>query len=141
MNQVNSSSSLTMGTGDENLEGKPNSEQPNQSNNSGKHNGKQPKDNSQSSDAPKEEYIHVRARRGQATNSHSLAERVSIGYEIMDNSFTFNSDEKHGFILVSHHHKQKGLSSTPLELFPPTRQRQSFPIVNLSLFILILIFR
>ncbi|XP_071716084.1 transcription factor bHLH49-like [Rutidosis leptorrhynchoides] len=29
-----------------------------------------------SSDANKEEYIHVRARRGQATNSHSLAERV-----------------------------------------------------------------
>ncbi|KAI7742763.1 hypothetical protein M8C21_021136 [Ambrosia artemisiifolia] len=38
---------------------------------SGKH-----KQVSQSSDAPKEEYIHVRARRGQATNSHSLAERV-----------------------------------------------------------------
>ncbi|PWA88734.1 Myc-type, basic helix-loop-helix (bHLH) domain-containing protein [Artemisia annua] len=37
----------------------------------GKH-GKQ----AQSSDAQKEEYIHVRARRGQATNSHSLAERV-----------------------------------------------------------------
>lgn len=36
-------------------------------------NGKQAKD---SSDAPKEDYIHVRARRGQATNSHSLAERV-----------------------------------------------------------------
>ncbi|OVA15415.1 Myc-type [Macleaya cordata] len=34
------------------------------------------KDNSQASDAPKEDYIHVRARRGQATNSHSLAERV-----------------------------------------------------------------
>ncbi|KAI3696189.1 hypothetical protein L1987_79199 [Smallanthus sonchifolius] len=31
---------------------------------------------SHSSDAQKEEYIHVRARRGQATNSHSLAERV-----------------------------------------------------------------
>ncbi|XP_011070886.1 transcription factor bHLH49 isoform X1 [Sesamum indicum] len=31
---------------------------------------------SQGSDPPKEEYIHVRARRGQATNSHSLAERV-----------------------------------------------------------------
>ncbi|GMJ04584.1 CIB1 Like protein 1 [Hibiscus trionum] len=31
---------------------------------------------SQASDPPKEEYIHVRARRGQATNSHSLAERV-----------------------------------------------------------------
>lgn len=28
------------------------------------------------SDTPKEDYIHVRARRGQATNSHSLAERV-----------------------------------------------------------------
>ncbi|KAF5201525.1 Transcription factor bhlh [Thalictrum thalictroides] len=33
------------------------------------------KDSSQNSDA-KEDYIHVRARRGQATNSHSLAERV-----------------------------------------------------------------
>ncbi|XP_031493447.1 transcription factor bHLH49-like isoform X1 [Nymphaea colorata] len=76
INQVNSSSSFAMDTGDDNLESKPNSEQPTQSNNSGKHNGKQPKDNSQSSDAPKEEYIHVRARRGQATNSHSLAERV-----------------------------------------------------------------
>ncbi|KAJ0965346.1 hypothetical protein J5N97_026484 [Dioscorea zingiberensis] len=35
--------------------------------------GKQAKD---CSDSPKEDYIHVRARRGQATNSHSLAERV-----------------------------------------------------------------
>lgn len=26
---------------------------------------------------PKQDYIHVRARRGQATDSHSLAERVS----------------------------------------------------------------
>ncbi|KAK8493542.1 hypothetical protein V6N13_099830 [Hibiscus sabdariffa] len=34
------------------------------------------KQGSQTSDPPKEEYIHVRARRGQATNSHSLAERV-----------------------------------------------------------------
>ncbi|PON79809.1 Basic helix-loop-helix transcription factor [Parasponia andersonii] len=34
------------------------------------------KQGSQGSDPPKEEYIHVRARRGQATNSHSLAERV-----------------------------------------------------------------
>lgn len=40
--------------------------------------GKQGKQDSQPSDAPKEEYIHVRARRGQATNSHSLAERVKI---------------------------------------------------------------
>ncbi|PKA52990.1 Transcription factor bHLH49 [Apostasia shenzhenica] len=30
----------------------------------------------ESGEAPKEDYIHVRARRGQATNSHSLAERV-----------------------------------------------------------------
>ncbi|KAJ8529161.1 hypothetical protein K7X08_035996 [Anisodus acutangulus] len=41
-----------------------------------KHGGKNSKQRSQSSDPPKEEYIHVRARRGQATNSHSLAERV-----------------------------------------------------------------
>ncbi|KAK4260929.1 hypothetical protein QN277_003989 [Acacia crassicarpa] len=38
--------------------------------------GKNTKQGSQASDPPKEEYIHVRARRGQATNSHSLAERV-----------------------------------------------------------------
>ncbi|XP_061991165.1 transcription factor bHLH49 isoform X2 [Rosa rugosa] len=38
--------------------------------------GKLVKQGSQTSDLPKEEYIHVRARRGQATNSHSLAERV-----------------------------------------------------------------
>ncbi|KAK2452667.1 transcription factor bHLH49 [Trifolium repens] len=38
--------------------------------------GKQTKDNSPSGDASKDNFIHVRARRGQATNSHSLAERV-----------------------------------------------------------------
>lgn len=38
--------------------------------------GKHDKPGSQESDLPKEEYIHVRARRGQAINSHSLAERV-----------------------------------------------------------------
>ncbi|CAN6450159.1 unnamed protein product [Victoria cruziana] len=37
---------------------------------------KQSKDHSQNGDAPKEDFVHVRARRGQATNSHSLAERV-----------------------------------------------------------------
>ncbi|XP_076909849.1 transcription factor bHLH49-like [Bidens hawaiensis] len=41
-----------------------------------KSSGKHGKQVSQSSDVQKEEYIHVRARRGQATNSHSLAERV-----------------------------------------------------------------
>ena len=33
---------------------------------------------------PKQDYIHVRARRGQATDSHSLAERVNHSY-----SFSF----------------------------------------------------
>ncbi|KAI4337088.1 hypothetical protein L6164_015542 [Bauhinia variegata] len=41
-----------------------------------KQSGKQAKDNTQSGEATKENFIHVRARRGQATNSHSLAERV-----------------------------------------------------------------
>ncbi|GLT71037.1 hypothetical protein SLA2020_430810 [Shorea laevis] len=38
-------------------------------------NQKQSKDNSKAPEPPKD-YIHVRARRGQATDSHSLAERV-----------------------------------------------------------------
>lgn len=43
----------------------------------GKQTGKQAKDSSNSGETPnKDNYIHVRARRGQATNSHSLAERV-----------------------------------------------------------------
>ncbi|KAA0064471.1 transcription factor bHLH74-like [Cucumis melo var. makuwa] len=46
-------------------------------NSRGKSTGKQTKEKSNNSaEAPKENYIHVRARRGQATNSHSLAERV-----------------------------------------------------------------
>ncbi|XP_038896915.1 transcription factor bHLH74 [Benincasa hispida] len=46
-------------------------------NSRGKATGKQTKEKSNNSaEAPKENYIHVRARRGQATNSHSLAERV-----------------------------------------------------------------
>lgn len=45
----------------------------------GKATGKQTKEKSNNSgEAPKENYIHVRARRGQATNSHSLAERVTF---------------------------------------------------------------
>ncbi|XP_020522794.1 transcription factor bHLH49, partial [Amborella trichopoda] len=44
--------------------------------NASKSAAKQEKDHSQNPDTPKEDYIHVRARRGQATNSHSLAERV-----------------------------------------------------------------
>ncbi|XVE55711.1 hypothetical protein DITRI_Ditri03aG0180100 [Diplodiscus trichospermus] len=45
-------------------------------NSRGKQVAKQAKDSSQTGEAAKENYIHVRARRGQATNSHSLAERV-----------------------------------------------------------------
>ncbi|GMI77285.1 CRY2-interacting bHLH 4 [Hibiscus trionum] len=45
-------------------------------NSRGKQVAKQAKDGSQTGEAHKENYIHVRARRGQATNSHSLAERV-----------------------------------------------------------------
>ncbi|PIA57059.1 hypothetical protein AQUCO_00600058v1 [Aquilegia coerulea] len=45
-------------------------------NSHGKSTGKQAKDDSQNEQSSKEDYIHVRARRGQATNSHSLAERV-----------------------------------------------------------------
>lgn len=44
----------------------------------GKQTSKQTKENSDSGDAAKDNYIHVRAKRGQATNSHSLAERVSF---------------------------------------------------------------
>jgi hypothetical protein len=45
-------------------------------NNGSKNTGKNGKDAAD----PKGDYIHVRARRGQATNSHSLAERVSSFY-------------------------------------------------------------
>lgn len=38
--------------------------------------GKPVEQNSQPPEPPKQDYIHVRARRGQATDSHSLAERV-----------------------------------------------------------------
>lgn len=39
--------------------------------------GKQVKDDSDGGEPPKDNYVHVRAKRGQATNSHSLAERVT----------------------------------------------------------------
>lgn len=60
-------------------EKRPKVEQNNGADVRGKQSVKQAKDNnnSQSGEAPKENFIHVRARRGQATNSHSLAERVS----------------------------------------------------------------
>ncbi|KAJ1430359.1 Myc-type, basic helix-loop-helix [Sesbania bispinosa] len=60
----------------EQYEKKPKVEQNSSANLRGKQLLKQKKDESHSGDAPKENFIHVRARRGQATNSHSLAERV-----------------------------------------------------------------
>ncbi|XWS37414.1 hypothetical protein CRYUN_Cryun19dG0040900 [Craigia yunnanensis] len=38
--------------------------------------GSKPEQNSNPAEPPKQDYIHVRARRGQATDSHSLAERA-----------------------------------------------------------------
>ncbi|XP_002966517.2 transcription factor bHLH49 isoform X1 [Selaginella moellendorffii] len=46
------------------------------SENSGSSSPKSVKENSKPPEPPKQDYIHVRARRGQATDSHSLAERV-----------------------------------------------------------------
>lgn len=48
--------------------------------NASKQLGKQAKENNSQSggEANKDNFIHVRARRGQATNSHSLAERVHL---------------------------------------------------------------
>lgn len=47
----------------------------------------------QPSEAPKQDYIHVRARRGQATDSHSLAERVSVTVSGLSFCYSF-----HGFV-------------------------------------------
>ncbi|KAM2988885.1 hypothetical protein FF2_002922 [Malus domestica] len=51
-------------------------EQTSTKNNDGESSGDTSKDNSKASEVQKPDYIHVRARRGQATDSHSLAERV-----------------------------------------------------------------
>ncbi|KAL5713429.1 hypothetical protein ACHQM5_015503 [Ranunculus cassubicifolius] len=48
----------------------------NNSNGSSNNNNKENSGDSKASGAQKQDYIHVRARRGQATDSHSLAERV-----------------------------------------------------------------
>lgn len=61
-------------SGESSDEKKPKIEQNTGSNLRGKQTSKQAKDTS--SGDTKDNYIHVRARRGQATNSHSLAERV-----------------------------------------------------------------
>ncbi|KAI3441292.1 BHLH domain-containing protein [Psidium guajava] len=51
-------------------------EQSSNNNNNKEASASSSKENSKVSDVPKTDYIHVRARRGQATDSHSLAERV-----------------------------------------------------------------
>lgn len=43
------------------------------------------KDVEPTSEPPKQDYVHVRARRGQATDSHSLAERVISSFLIPTN--------------------------------------------------------
>ncbi|KAK7311395.1 hypothetical protein RJT34_09515 [Clitoria ternatea] len=60
----------------EKYERKPKVDENSCANSSGKQSLKQKKDDSDSGEALTENFIHVRARRGQATNSHSLAERV-----------------------------------------------------------------
>lgn len=63
-------------------------EQNNSTNFRGKQAGKQIKDNSSNGEPSKETYIHVRAKRGQATNSHSLAERVRTLIDDRKKKFT-----------------------------------------------------
>lgn len=60
------------GPGDENPESKVETE--------AKSAGKQSEQSIKPTEPPKQDYIHVRARRGQATDSHSLAERVLFSY-------------------------------------------------------------
>lgn len=48
---------------------------------------------------PPKDYIHVRARRGQATDSHSLAERVSIFSPYINWEIEFASNFPHFLIL------------------------------------------
>ncbi|XP_078443320.1 transcription factor bHLH49-like isoform X2 [Wolffia australiana] len=58
----------------DNADGKQKTQAKNSSSPTAKLSGKNAMDSG--GEAPKEDYIHVRARRGQATNSHSLAERL-----------------------------------------------------------------
>lgn len=58
---------------------------------SGDANQKQNNDNSKPPEPPKD-YIHVRARRGQATDSHSLAERVRAKTQMLCISLFLHSN-------------------------------------------------
>jgi len=48
----------------------------------------QSKEDSSDGDGTKEDYVHVRAKRGQATNSHSLAERVNFALVVSSYQFS-----------------------------------------------------
>lgn len=74
-----------------------------------KQTGKQYKESSHSEEAPKENYIHVRARRGQATNSHSLAERVLTHSNVSDlkKHFSFYKHLKSNGVLGSQVRREK----------------------------------
>lgn len=61
---------------DENDAVKPKAEQNDGCSSNGNGGQKQCRENTAKSTEPPKDYIHVRARRGQATDSHSLAERV-----------------------------------------------------------------
>ncbi|XP_062199262.1 transcription factor bHLH49 isoform X2 [Phragmites australis] len=67
------SSHLPADSANESVHSKDKGEESSPATTTGKSKGKGAKETSESQ---KEEYIHVRARRGQATNSHSLAERL-----------------------------------------------------------------
>ncbi|XP_077210040.1 transcription factor bHLH79-like isoform X2 [Tasmannia lanceolata] len=53
------------------------------------------KQSAQPSGAPKQDYIHVRARRGQATDSHSLAERVIGKAMVLDEIINYIQSLQH----------------------------------------------
>ncbi|KAK3027869.1 hypothetical protein RJ639_041503 [Escallonia herrerae] len=67
MNECESKRHKTSGSRDEKAEAKAEREV---------NSGKGPEQDRRPADPPKQDYIHVRARRGQATDSHSLAERA-----------------------------------------------------------------
>uniref|UniRef100_A0A1D1XMA9 Transcription factor bHLH62 n=1 Tax=Anthurium amnicola TaxID=1678845 RepID=A0A1D1XMA9_9ARAE len=74
LNAKRSKSADTNGNGKDDV--KPKVEQDSNSNNGDNAQKQGKENNSKPPEPPKQDYIHVRARRGQATDSHSLAERV-----------------------------------------------------------------
>lgn len=61
----------------------------------GANEGQKQEKNSPNPPEPPKDYIHVRARRGQATDSHSLAERVRIPNPILSIIHTIFEYIKH----------------------------------------------